>query len=151
MTTAAAPVPTDQAVLTGARAKANVAYIGLTGLLILGIWLAFALAGYGVFALSGHNVHDLDKQTVLDAHRAVGSILGGVTLLVLIACLIARATRTLIWTTVVLFLLAAIGQPAFAGIGNDHSWGGALHVLNAGVILVLAFYCHLTARKVPRA
>jgi len=153
MTTGAAEpaVATGVAPLTGARAKVHVAYIGLTGLLILGIWLAFALAGYGVFALSGHNVHDLDKQSVLDAHRAVGTILGLVTLLVLIAAGIARASRLIVWLTVVLFVLAAIGQPLFAGIGNDHSWGGALHVVNAGVILVLAFWCHLAARKVPRA
>jgi tetrahydromethanopterin S-methyltransferase subunit E len=143
--------------LTGARAKALLAYIGLSGLLILGIWIAFILAGHGVFGLNGHNLDKhaggkaLDKQTVLDAHRAIGSILGLITILVLIAVAIARPGRKLVIWTVVLFLLAAIGQPAFAGIGEDHSWGGALHVLNAGVILVLAFYCHLTARKVPRA
>jgi uncharacterized protein DUF6220 len=138
-------------VLTGARAKALLAYIGLSGLLILGIWVAFGLAGSGVFDLAGHNVHDLDKQTGLDAHRAVGSILGLITILLLIAVGIARPGRKLIWTTVALFVLAGIGQPLFAGIGNDHPWGGGLHVLNAGVVLVLAFYCHLTSRKVPRA
>lgn len=144
-------VAVSDGALTGARAKVHVAYIGLTGLLILGIWLAFALAGYGVFALSGRNVTDLDKQAVLDAHRAVGSILGTITLLVLVTGLIARANSTLIGSTVALFLLAAIGQPVFAGIGDKHSWGGALHVVNAGVVLVLAFYCHLAARKVQRA
>ena len=39
------------------------------------------------------------------------------------------------------FVLAFVGQMLFAGIGEDHSWGGGLHVLNAGVILVLAFWC----------
>jgi hypothetical protein len=137
--------------LTGARAKALLAYIGLSGLLILGIWVAFALAGNGVFDLAGHNVVKLEDQSGLDAHRAVGSILGLVTILLAISVAVARPGRNLVILTVVLLLLAAIGQPLFAGIGEDHSWGGALHVLNAGVILVLAFWCHLAARKVPRA
>jgi hypothetical protein len=137
--------------LTGARAKALVVYIGLSGLTILAIWLAFALAGLGVFSLAGHNVHDLDKQGVLDAHRAVGSLIGLLMLLLLIDVLIARPGRNLIIWTAVLFLLAFVGQEAFASIGNDHSWGGALHVVNAGVILVLTFYVHLASRKVPRA
>jgi hypothetical protein len=137
--------------LTGARAKALVAYIGLSGLLILGIWVAFILAGSGVFGLAHHNVNDLAKQTGLDAHRAIGTILGLIALLQLIAVLVARPGRNLVILTVVLVVLAAIGQPLFAGIGNDHRWGGALHVLNAGVILVLAFWCHLASRKVPRA
>ena len=150
--TPAEPVATNaDGALTGARRGALLAYIGLSGLLILGIWLAFALAGNGVFDLAGHNVHKLEDQNGLDAHRAIGSILGLITILLVIAVGIARPGRNLVILTVVLLLLAAVGQPAFAGIGDDHPWGGALHVLNAGVILVLAFWCHLTARKVPRA
>ena len=148
MTTATVPASTA---LTGARAKALIAYIGLSGLLILGIWIAFILAGSGVFGLAHHNVKDLDKQTVLDAHRAIGNILGIVALLQLIAVLIARPGKKLVYLTALLLILAGIGQPLFAGIGNDHRWGGSLHVLNAGVILVLAFWCHLASRKVPRA
>jgi hypothetical protein len=128
-----------------------VAYIGLSGLLILGIWVAFFLAGHGVFDLAHHNVQKLQDQSGLDAHRAIGTILGLVALLQLIAIGIARPGRNLVVLTVVLFLLAGIGQPLFAGIGEDHAWGGALHVLNAGVVLVLAFYVHLASRKVPRA
>ncbi|MDX6286321.1 MAG: hypothetical protein QOG53_1806 [Frankiales bacterium] len=147
---ATAPPPSG---LTGARSKALLVYIGLTGLFILGIWVAFALAGSGVFGLNHHNLvaKHLDKQTGLDPHRAVGSILGLVGLLMLIAVIVARPGRNLVIGTVAVFLLAGIGQPLFAGIGEDHRWGGALHVLNAGVILVLAFWLHLTARKVPRA
>lgn len=154
--TPAEPVAVPAAgALTGARAKALVVYIALSGLLILGIWIAFLLAGHGVFGLNHHNLtrpkHHLEDQKILDAHRALGSILGLITILVLIAAIVARPGRNLLIATIVLFLLAAIGQPLFAGIGEKHSWGGGLHVLDAGVILVLAFWCHLAARKVPRA
>ena len=147
--------PATTAPLTGARAKALIAYIGLSGLFILGVWLAFLLAGHGVFGLNHHDLtaskHHLQDQKVLDAHRAVGTLLGLIALLSLIAVAIARPGRKLIIGQVVLLLLAAVGQEAFAGGGENHSWLGGLHVLNAGIILVLSFWLHLAARKVPRA
>ena len=139
--------------LTGARSTAQVIYIGLSGFFILGVWVAFFLAGAGVFGLNGKDVKTtaLDEQSVLDAHRVVGSLLGLVALLLLITVAVARPGRGLVIGTVVLFLLAFVGQEAFAGVGEDHRWFGGLHVLNAGVILVLAFWLHLSSRKVPRA
>src|SRR3954452_7162292 len=104
MTDTAAVTP-----LTGARANALVAYIGLSGLFILGIWVAFLLAGHGVFGLNHHDLTaakgHLDDQKVLDAHRLVGSLLGAVALLSLIAVAIARPGRNLVIGQVVLFLL----------------------------------------------
>jgi hypothetical protein len=151
--TMTAPAPAEP--LTGARAKALVTYIGLSGLFILGVLVAFLLAGHGVFGLNHHNLsaahQHLQDQKVLDAHRAVGSALGLVALLSLIAIAVARPGRNLVIWQVVLFLLASVGQEAFAGGGENHSWLGGLHVLNAGVILVLAIWLHLASRKVPRA
>jgi hypothetical protein len=152
MAAAEATVPTP---LTGARGTALVVYIGLSGLFILGVLLAFLLAGHGVFGLNHHNLSasgkDLDHQKVLDAHRAVGSILGLLALVSLIAVAIARPGRNLIVGQVVLVLLAIVGQEASAGVGKNHSWGGGLHVLDAGIILVLSIWLHLVSRKVPRA
>ena len=150
---AAAPVGP----LTRGRKNALIAAIILSGLLILGIWLAFLFAGHGVFGLNHHNLNvnkggkKLDDQKVLDAHRAVGSILQIVSLLVLIAVGSARPGRRLVILTVVLALLIIIAQPLLAGIGADHSWVGGLHVLDAGIILILSFIVHLGLRKVPRA
>ena len=94
---------------------------------------------------------DLEDASVLDPHRVVGNLLGVVALLMLIAVLIARPGMRYVLGTVGVLVLAAVGQPLFAGIGEDHRWVGGLHVLNGGVILVLAFWLHLAARKVPRA
>ncbi|MFL6240137.1 MAG: hypothetical protein ACJ735_11665 [Actinomycetes bacterium] len=141
--------------LTGARGKALLTAVILSGLLIVGIWVAFLFAGHGVFGLNHHNLtadkHQLGDQKVLDAHRAIGSILQVVALLLLIAVAIARPVRSLIIWTVVLAVLIIVGQPLLAGIGEDHSWVGGLHVLDGGIILVLSFYVHLALRKVPRA
>ena len=69
MTTATPTAPA--AALTGARAKAQVVYIGLSGLFIVGVWIAFFLAGAGVFGLNERDLttKHLEDQTVLDAHR----------------------------------------------------------------------------------
>jgi hypothetical protein len=146
--------PATGAALTGTRARALVAYIGLSGFFILGVWLAFLLAGHGVFGLNHHDLaaskQHLEDQKVLDAHRLVGSVLGLVALLSLIAVAIARPGRKLVIGQVVLFLLASVGQEGLAGGGENHSWVGGLHVLNAGIILVLSFWLHLAARKIPR-
>ena len=152
----AAPVVAPPAEpLTRSRAKALVAYVGLSGFFILGVWVAFLLAGHGVFGLNHHDLsaanQHLQDQKVLDAHRVVGMLLGFVALFSLIAVAIARPGRNLVIGQVVLLLLAAVGQEAFAGGGENHSWLGGLHVLNAGIILVLSFWLHLAARKVPRA
>jgi hypothetical protein len=139
--------------LTGARATAQVIYIGLSGFFIVGVWVAFLLAGAGVFGLNNRDLatKQLEDQSVLDAHRLVGSLLGLVALLLLITVIVARPGRGLVVGTIVLFVLAFVGQELFAGLGEDHRWIGGLHVLNAGVILVLAFWLHLSSRKVPRA
>jgi hypothetical protein len=144
--------PTSATGFTGVRGTALKVYIGLSGLLILAIWAAFIAAGAGVFELNGRNLaaKSFEDQSVLDAHRLIGSLVGLLVLLLLITVIVARPGRNLLIGTIVLFVLA-IAQSVFAGIGEDHSWGGALHVFNAGVILVFTFWLHLTSRKVPRA
>jgi len=132
-----------------------VAYIGISGLLILGIWLAFLFAGHGVFGLNHENLkpkgQQLGDQDSLNLHRGIAFVLEIIALLQLIAVLVARPGRKLVIWTVVLAVLIIVVQAALAGIGEDHSWVGGLHVLDGGVILILAFYCHLASRKVPRA
>jgi hypothetical protein len=148
---------TTPAPMSGARVKALVVYIVVSGLFVLGVLIAFILAGHGVFGLQHHNLNpatggtQLDDQKVLDAHRALGSILGIVALLQLITAAIARPGKVIVIGTAVMLILAGIGQPLFAGIGNDHSWGGALHVLNAGIILVMAVWLHIAARTARAA
>src|SRR5881275_855177 len=101
--TPAEPVaaPATTGALTGARKNALIAAIFLSGLLILGIWLAFLFAGHGVFGLNHHNLkpknNQLGDQGVLDLHRAIGNILGIVSLLTLIAMAVARPGKRLIY------------------------------------------------------
>lgn len=145
--TAPAPQPAGDP-LTGSRSTALTVYVGLSGFFLLVIYAAFYFAGSGVFGLDGHAVKD---ASVLDVHRVIGEMVAGiVVLLMLVAAIVARPGPTVLWGTVLVFVLTVVGQPIFAGVGEDHRWVGGLHVLNGGVILVVALLLHLAARRVPR-
>ena len=138
-----ATTPTAEGV-GGARAVADKIYAGLTALLVLGIVVQFFLAGVGVFGIDGHK--DLEKATSLDPHRALGHILAGVALLMLIAALIAHVEKLAMWGSLALVVLIEGAQVALASGGEDHHWLGGLHALTGLIILGLAGYMHRTSR-----
>jgi len=98
----------------------------------------FALAGYGAFGSFQHHRN-------YGPHEVLGSIIGLVTLLVLIAAVIARPSRNHVISAIVLLVLAGPVQPLLAAAGKDHAWVGALHAF-AGVLILGA--CFATSRKV---
>lgn len=99
----------------------------------------FALAGFGAFGSFSH-------ERNWGPHETVGSVIGGLALLTLIAAIVARpGTRPLV-ASIVLFVLAGPIQPILADAGKNHgaSWG-ALHALCGVAILAM---CGLAARKI---
>jgi hypothetical protein len=109
-----------------------------TGTLVV---VQFVLAGYGAFGSFSHE-HNYG------AHELVGNIIGGFTLLTLIAALVARPGMDRVWTAVVLFVLAGPIQPLLADAGKDHAWVGAIHAL-CGLLILGA--CFALSRKYPAA
>ena len=136
--------PTSGSTLGGARAGADTVFAYLAALLVLGILVQFFLAGLGVFQIAGHN--DLDKVKGLDPHRALGHILTGVAILMLVAALIARTGKAKIWGSLAVALLIELVQAATAGSGTDHHWLGGLHALDAVIILGVAGWLHRISR-----
>lgn len=97
----------------------------------------FGLAGYGAFA---------HRDGGFDAHETLGSVIGGLTLLLLIVAVIARPGRTPLIGAIVLFVLAGPVQPLLASLGKDHgAWWGALHAIVGIAILAM---CGLTSRRI---
>jgi hypothetical protein len=96
----------------------------------------FALAGLGTFG----EIHDKKiKDSYFSAHQVLGMAIGLLTLLVLIAALVARQSRRSVIMSVVLFVLAGPVQPFLGSLGADTApWVGMLHAVNGIAILGLA-------------
>jgi heme A synthase len=100
------------------------------------------LAGSGIFAAKG----PVKDATSLDPHRLLGNILSVLALLLLIAVIVARPSRRVVITVIVLFVLTAVeGFVAMAGDGAPYV--GALHPVLAVVIMGLTALVPLWTRN----
>jgi hypothetical protein len=130
--------------LSGVRAAADVVFMwGWLLFLVAGLVQIF-LAGMGVFDLNGQKLADASS---LDPHRALGFAMGGLSLLLLILALVARASGRTIAVSVVVALLANLGQSILASAGENTAFFGGLHALDGLAILGLAGYLFGEARR----
>lgn len=100
------------------------------------------LAGSGIFAAKG----PVKDASSLDPHRTLGNILAGLALLLLIAVIVARPSRRVVITVVVLFVLTGV-EGLIAGAGKSAPYFGALHPVIAVVIMGLAAVIPLWTRR----
>lgn len=131
------------------RALARVHYF-LAGLILLAVVTQFFLAGLGVFGGTTSKLpsdsHKFAEVSTLDPHRALGSIIIPAALLLLLAALVARLPSRDAALAGGLFLLTIL-QAILAGLGADTAAVfGALHGLNALLVLGLAAHVFLRAR-----
>ncbi len=104
-------------------------YAGLAWLYLTGVVAQFALAGLGLPQLGGAG---------MAAHADFGYIALHLTpILLVIASLVGRVGRRLIWLTLTLALVA-FAQPVWVTEFRG-SWVAALHIVGAGVVLVLSW------------
>lgn len=104
-------------------------YAGLAWIYLLGVVAQFALAGLGLPQLGGAG---------MAMHADFGYIALHLTpVLLIIASIMGRVGRRLVWLTVTLALVA-FAQPIWASEFQG-SWVAALHIVGAGVILVLSW------------
>jgi hypothetical protein len=99
----------------------------------------FALAAFGAFrSLDG-------DQKAYGPHQLVGMVIALLSLLVLIAALVARPDRRTVILAVVLFVLAGPVQPTLPDLAKDNgAWIGALHGLLG--IAILGLFGQLSRR-----
>src|SRR4051794_28729309 len=133
----------DRDRMSGASRTADKIFAWLAALTALAVVVQVFLAGVGVFGIDAAKPEDASS---FDAHRTLGEIIGGLTLLMLIAALVARASKRVMWASIVLFLLAEFAQHGLASGGNSNKWVGGLHALDGVVILLLALWLHLDSR-----
>jgi Family of unknown function (DUF6220) len=128
------------------RRPADTLLLAITAVTVAMTVVQFALAGLGTFG----EVHDgRVKGSYFSAHQTVGMLIGLLTLLVLVAALIARPSRRAVIIAVVLFVLAAPVQPLLGSLGADEAaWVGMLHALNG--IAILGLSGHLLSQTIAR-
>jgi hypothetical protein len=129
---------------TGFRRGADVAYGYLMALFVLGVLAQVFLAGVGVFGFNARKVADASS---LDPHRAWGSVLMVFAIVLLIVALAAWQSRGTVLATFVLALLVVVAQNGLAAAGESNKWIGGLHALDGMVILLLALWLAISARR----
>jgi Family of unknown function (DUF6220) len=145
-------VKTGEIVATGRRSGArrviDTVYGYLAALFVLGVLAQVYLAGIGIF---GINATKLANATSLDPHRAWGTVLMVISLVLLILALIAWAARATVIGTFVLAVLVVVAQTALAAAGESNKWIGGLHALDGMVILLMSVWLAIAAWRRRKA
>jgi hypothetical protein len=116
----------------------------LVGLWLIGAFLAFFLAGLGLFETTTSSKLGTGEVKVatsdrFDPHRLTGDIEILIALLILVAALVARQSGRHTAFSALLFGLMIV-QAILPGLGVDNGafWGG-LHPLNGLIMIGIAF------------
>ncbi|MBV9472926.1 MAG: hypothetical protein JO206_08145 [Solirubrobacterales bacterium] len=124
------------------QGTAAVIHRGLADLFLAAVAIQFFLAGLGVFRAKSHGSQRLADSSTFDPHRALGTALQVLAVLILIAALAARRQVRLSVVLLVLMIL----QSVWAGIGGDAPALAALHVLGGLAIAGVAYTLHRAGR-----
>ena len=136
--------PSPSPAVTGLRRAALTGYRWLLlALLLLGAVQIF-LAGLGAFRLDHL---DASADAAFAPHRAVGFTMGGVALVIFILSLISRPGVRAIVASALLFLLAFLAQSLLANLADNTVVFGGLHALDGLLILGIAGYLYVRARR----
>jgi len=130
--------------LTGWRRGTDRAYAYLIALMFLAVLVQVFLAGVGVF---GDHSAKVENASSFDPHRALGNIIGGIALILLIMAVAARVSRAVVIGTLVLAIRAAVAQSGLAAGGEDNKWVGGLHALDGIIILLLTGWLTAIAHR----
>ena len=144
MTTRTSDVPGTRQRRAGARRAADVAYGYLAALFVLGVVVQVYLAGIGIFGINSAKVA---TATSLNPHRAWGTVLMVVSLILFLLALLAWASGGTVLWTFLLALLVTVAQTALAAAGDTSKWIGGLHALDGMIILGLSLWLAIAARR----
>jgi hypothetical protein len=118
-----------------ARRAAESAYGYLMAFFVLGVLFQVYLAGVGVF---GINARKVANASSFDPHRAWGSVLMIVSIILLVLALIAWHSVRTVLASFLLAVLVVVAQIALAAAGDSNKWAGGAHALDGMLILLLS-------------
>jgi Mn2+/Fe2+ NRAMP family transporter len=134
--------PSEPGALVGWRRGVDRVYCYLVGLFVLGVLAQVFLAGVGVF---GDHASKVANASSFDPHRALGSVLGIVAVVLFLVALAARASRSTVIGALVLAVLTLAAQPALANAGDSNKWSGGFHALDGMLILLISVWLAVAA------
>jgi len=118
--------------LTGWRRNVDRAYGYLAALFVVAVLVQVFLAGVGAF---GDHAGKVANAKSFDPHRALGTVLGFVALLLFLVALVARASRAAVGGALLLAALTLGAQPVLANGGDSNKWVGGFHAFDGMLIL----------------
>ncbi len=135
MTTRTSERPAARTRPGAARRAADSAYGYLMAFFVLGVLFQVYLAGVGVF---GINARKVANASSFDPHRAWGSVLMIVSIILLVLALVAWQSVRTVLASFLLALLVVVAQVALAAAGDSNKWAGGAHALDGMLILLLS-------------
>lgn len=130
--------------MAGWRVTVDHVYNYLIGLFFVGVLAQVFLAGVGVF---GDHASKVANASSLGPHRALGTILGLVAVVLFLVALAARINRSTVLGALALGVLTMAAQPILANGGDNNKWVGGLHALDGMLILLLSLWLTAAAHR----
>jgi Family of unknown function (DUF6220) len=137
MTESAQTALPRSALLTGWRRNVDRVYGYLAGLFVVAVLVQVFLAGVGVF---GDHARKVANASSFDPHRALGTVLGFVALLLFLMALVARPSRAAVGGAFLLAVFTLAAQPVLANGGDSNKWVGGLHAFDGMLILFMSIW-----------
>ena len=131
--------------LAGWRGRVDVAYAWLMAAFVVAVLIQVFLAGVGVFG--DHTASGVTNASSFDPHRALGSVLGVVAVLLFLVALAVRASKSTVIEAFLLAVATLVAQPVLAAGGDNHKWVGGFHALDGMLILLLSLWLAVRARR----
>jgi hypothetical protein len=109
--------------------------------------LVFLLMGAVQIYLAGVGAFSKNEDPGFGAHRMLGFAMAAVALVIVVLALLARAGGRAVTVSVLILLLAAVGQSGLAALGENNAFVGGLHAIDGLVILGLAGFLQGSAAR----
>jgi hypothetical protein len=121
------------------------AYRWLLLVFLLAVAVQIFLAGLGVFSYGDGDRAGGDHA--FSAHQGLGFAIGGVTILLLVLAIAARAGKLALWLAGALVVQTCLLQSLLDSLGDDTAAFGGLHALDGLLIAVSAGVQYVLVRR----
>jgi hypothetical protein len=135
----------DQAATSGVRRAARTGYRWLLLVFLLAVAVQIFLAGLGVFSFG--NGDRAGGDHAFSAHQGLGFALAGVSILILVLAIAARAGQLALCLAGALVAQTCLLQSLLDGLADDTAVFGGLHALDGLLIAASAGVQYALARR----